>query len=188
MGNHLNQFHAKTWLLVVYAGFFGTLGLVVVLVGTTLLCGVQLAANGRTPEGMGLLMLVVGLVMLAFSALAVFNIIIRRGPVLEINQDGLALNIIGRSSLEKAPQTQSLALVSRQQRLWAPWSSVRAIEIAGHPLGRTLTIQADFFETREAWLEQQPAIAGRVAFGEAELDGSLDEVAETIRGFARPSY
>lgn len=60
--------------------------------------------------------------------------------------------------------------------------------MTGHSMARMLTIQADFYESSKSWLDQQPPLVGEITFSEGEIDGTLDELAETIRGFARPSY
>jgi hypothetical protein len=188
MGNYLNQFYAKTWIFVVYAGFFGMIGSVLTIIGLTMLCGFVMAADGRSTNGLAISILILGVVMIAFSALAILNIHVRRNPVLQVNSDGLELEVIGRSSLKEIPRIQSLWRASRQQRLWAPLASVRAVEITGHSMERTLTIRADFFDSSSSWREQQPPLTGEIAFSDGELDGSLEEIAETIKSFARPSY
>ena len=188
------QFSGKTWIFIVQALVFGGLGAFGLVLGPLFLLGVLKPADGRPGTAAGIALTVMSVPFLLMFALAAFNVLARRRPILRVCREGLEINMIGSSSLDGVPLVPGLVRVAwliisfqgfQRQTAWAPWPSFRRVAISGPPMARTLTISGEIIRPPQLDDDRQEPFANRIAFHEVEFDAPLDQVAATIEDYSQ---
>lgn len=192
------QFRGKTWIFLAQAVVFGSLALFALLMGPLFLSGALKRVDGKPAQDAGIALIAMGVVLSLPAALAIFNIVARRQPVVSLYREGIAVNLIGVSSLDHLPPvpgfSQALSLLRlawlilslqgfKQQLVYAPWGSFGAAQVSGLTMQRTLTIIAPFFRPG-AEGEPPTHITKAVSFAEAAFAASLDQIARTLTTYA----
>ena len=188
------QFTGKTWIFVVQALVFGGFAGFSLLLGPLFLLGILERADGKPGTEAGVALTIMGVPFLLIAALAIFNIIARRRPILRICREGLAVNMIGSSSLDGTPLLPSLVRVAwlivslqgfRQQILLAPWESLRGAGVSGLPMARSLTIAGAMFHAADIHFAQPDQAADQIVFPEVAVNEPLDRIATTVNAYFR---
>lgn len=188
------QFSGKTWIFIVQALVFGGLGVFSLVMGPLFLFGIMTRADGRPGTDAGIALTILSIPFLLVFALALFNVVARRRPILRVCREGLELNMIGSSSLDGIPLIPGLIRVAwliisfkgfKQQIVRAPWKSLRHVEVSGPPMAHTLTIVASILQPPIAQRNSWPPIANQIAFREVAFDAPLDQIADTINAYSQ---
>ncbi len=192
MSHHIptTEFLAKTWIFVVGAIVLGGLAAFSLILGPLFLFEVAKNARGQPAPDAGLALTIMSVPLALMFALAVFNIAARRRPLLRVCREGLAINLIGTSSLDGVPLVPTLVRVAwlivtlqgfRQQILFAPWASFRGASISGLPMVRKLTIAGDMY--RSSRIEPAEPFANQVVLDESAFVVPLEQIAGTINEY-----
>jgi hypothetical protein len=188
------EFDGKTWIFWAKALVLGGLAGFSLLFGPLIYFGVMRDVHGRHVPQAGIAMTIIGIPLLLVTMLALYNIVARRRPILGVYRDGVALNQIGASSLDRIPLVPGLfrtawLIVSlqgfRQQLAWAPWETLQSVNVSGLPLARSLTIVACFYRSRAAFDLRGEPFAGGMTVSQVEFIDPVDYIARTINRYAR---
>lgn len=188
------QFRGKTWIFFAQAIIFGQFAVFALVLGPLFLTGAMKRADGRPATDAGIPLTVMGTIFAAVTALAVFNIVARRRPLVRLCREGIVVNRIGVSSLDGVPAIpgfgRAMALLRvawlvvslqgfRQQLVYSPWESFRAAQVSGLTMQRRLTIFASFFRppNEEEWPEH---LGKWITFEEVAFAVPLDHVAHSV--------
>jgi hypothetical protein len=154
--------------------------------------------DGKPATDAGIPMTLVTLgVFLPVFGVAVFNLRLRRAPLVRICRDGIETRLIGRTSLDGVPlvpamvrfywgflSTQSF----RNRALRTLWTDVRGAQVAGLPAMRVLTIDGVFREIPDGVLAVTEPVTYRVIFQQVDFKQPLQDVANAIAAYiANPS-
>ena len=190
------EFSGKTWIFVAQVVVFGSLGGFSLIMGPLFLTGVIKPANGRPGNDAGIALTIMSIPLLLVFALAVFNLVARRRPILRLCREGLEVNIIGASSLDGIPLIPGLVRVAwlvismqgfKQQIMWVPWHYLGHVVVSGPPMARRLTIDASIPLRHAAPEVIQSAMASQITFHEVAFDASLDQIAASIIAYSQNS-
>ncbi|MFO1002829.1 MAG: hypothetical protein U0936_21065 [Planctomycetaceae bacterium] len=190
------QFSGKTWIFLVQALVFGGFALVSLTLGPLFLFEIMKDARGQPARDAGVALTVMSIPLLLVFALAVFNIVARRRPLISLYREGLAINMIGSSSLDGIPLIPGMLRVAwlilslegfRQQMLFAPWQSLKLTHVYGLPMMRQLTIAGSIFRSTDGDVANSAALAQQVTIPEVAFDESLDQIAATINAYCQNS-
>lgn len=188
------QFTGKTWIFVVQAVVFGVLGIFSLILGPLFLFEIMKDARGQPAVDAGVALTVTSVPLLCVFALAVFNTVARRRPVLRVCREGLAVNMIGSSSLDAIPLIPWVIRVTwlivslqgfKQQTLLAPWQTVHMADVAGPPMARTLTIIASWNRASDGQFPLPVPVANEIAFPEVAFRSPLEQIAHAINGYCQ---
>jgi hypothetical protein len=184
------RFTGKTWIFVAQAFVFGGFALFTLMLGPLFLFEIMKDARGQPARDAGVVLTIMSIPMLLVFALAVFNIVARRRPLICLHREGLAINIIGSSSLDGIPLIPGMIRVAwlilslqgfKQQMLFMPWQSFVGIQISGLPMARRLTIAGSMFRSTDGQIVHSAAVANQVTFPEVAFDSPLDLIAASIK-------
>ncbi len=194
MSHDQAQFFGKTWIFTsqsIVFGFFTIFGLVM---GPLFLTGTMKRADGAPDTGAGIALTAVTLVfMLPSFVLAVFNLRVRRAPLVRICRDGVEARLIGRTSIDGIPlvPTQARLLWGflstqffRTRVLRVLWPDLGDTPITGLPAMRVLSINGVFREAPDGLLLATEPVADRVIFQQVDFKRPLDEIATAISLYA----
>lgn len=186
------QFFGKTWIFVAQAIVFGGMGLFSAVLGPLCLLGLFKDVHGQPRPSAGIPLIVFSVPSLMLFALALFNILARRQPLLRLCREGIVISMIGSSSLDGVPLIPGLLRVAwlivsgqgfKKEVLIAPWETVHEARVDGPPMDHTLTVFASFYGAADADLGQQEPVAGQITLPEAAYSARLDQIAGAINGF-----
>ncbi len=186
------EFTGKTWIFVVQACVFGGLASFSLILRPLFLFEVMKDARGQPAPDAGVALTITSVPLALVFALAVFNIVARRRPLLRVCREGLAINMIGSSSLDGIPLVPTLVRVAwlivsfqgfREQVLFAPWISLHSVKISGLPMVRKLTIAGEMY--RSPRIELAEPFANQVVFDESAFAVPLEQVVATINEFGQ---
>ncbi|MDX1964170.1 MAG: hypothetical protein SFX18_13535 [Pirellulales bacterium] len=190
------QFTAKTWIYSIQLIVFGGLAAFCFLFGPLFLFGYLKRADGKSAFEAGIALSVMSLPFLLVAALAAFNLLARRRPLIRICQEGIEINLIGSSSLDNVPYLPGLVRVLwlvfslqgfRQQLLISLWESLHQSKVSGPPMARTLTLIGAFYRQGLSGPNQQTPVATRITFPEVAFARPLHEVASALRAYCQNS-
>jgi hypothetical protein len=108
MSIHPTQCYGKTWIYRSQSIIFGGFTLFGLIMGPLFLTGAMKSADGTPAKdaGIGLTAVTLGFMLPAF-AMAVFNLRVRRAPLIQICREGIETRLIGRTSLDGVPLVPS---------------------------------------------------------------------------------
>ena len=188
------RFTGKTWIFVAQSVIFGALAGISLLLGPLFLFGIMKDASGKSAVDADIALTIMSVPFLLVTALAVFNILARRRPIVSICREGVQVNLIGSSSLDGVPLLPSLIRVAwlilsfqgfKQQLLIAPWHSLHHARISGLQMARRFTIVGSFFPVARGGIGPAAPVATEVAFPEVAFDAPLDQVAAAINVYCQ---
>jgi hypothetical protein len=188
------QFNGKTWIYLVLVLVFGGLACFCLLLGPLFLFGVLKRANGSPATDAGVALTIFAVPFSLLAALALFNILARRRPIIRVCRETLEINLIGSSSLDGVPLIPGAIRIAwllvsmqgfKQQTLLAPWQSLRYVQISGPPMARTLTITGLLYRVGPGPAAQATPVANQISFSEAAFDVPLDRIAATVDAYWR---
>jgi hypothetical protein len=142
------QFQGKIWIYVAQAAVFGGLGMFSLVMGPLFLFGALKKADGTPATDAGIALCSMTVPFFLIFAFAMFNIRVRRLPVLQLFREGLEIVLIGTSSLDQIPLPALIriawSIVStegfRTKVVRVPWECFRGVEVSGVPMARQLSI------------------------------------------------
>jgi hypothetical protein len=182
------EFRGKTWIFLVLVIIFGGLGAFSLLLGPLFLSGTLKNARGQpVPDG-GIALCIVSVPFLLLFALAVFNLVARRRPILRVCREGVEVHIIGSSALARIPLIPGLIRVLwpaislqgfKRSIFRAPWDSFPYADVSGLPMARTLTIVGSF-RTVCARAASSATVVEQISLPDATFRVLLDRIAATI--------
>ncbi len=188
------HYPGKTWIFYAQAYIFGGFGFFGLVLGPLFLFGVMKDAQGRPATDAGVGLTITSVLLLLVFALAVFNIVARRRPMLAVCREGLAVNMIGSSSLDGVPLIPSMIRVAwlvvsrqgfKQQVILVPWQSLHHADISGLPMARVLTIVGPIYRASDQAFNNAIPLANQVVIREVAFDDPLEEIAEMINLYRR---
>lgn len=188
------QFAGKTWIFIAQALVFGALSLFGFLLGPLFLLQIVKDARGRPATDAGVALLLVSVPMLLVFLLAVFNIVARRQPLIRLCREGLAINVIGSSTLDGVFLIPGIVRVAwliislqgfGQQMLLAPWQSLQQARVSGPPMARTLTIIASLYRPADPQASELIPVAKQIAFREVAFRTPLEQIAQEINRYSK---
>lgn len=186
------QFTGKTWIFIAQALVVGGLGIFSLILGPLFLFGVMKDARGQPAPDAGVALTIMSVPFLLSFALAVFNVVTRRRPIIRVCREGLVINMIGSSSLDGIPLIPTMIraawlIVSlqgfKQQILVAPWESLQNAAVSGPPMARTLTIVGPMFRAMNP--RDTAAQANQITFRDVAFVLPLHQIAGTIQAYWR---
>jgi hypothetical protein len=186
------QFTGKTWVFVVQALVVGGLATFSLTLGPLFLFQILKDANGQPATDAGVALTIMSVPLLLLVALAVFNIAARRRPLLRVCREGLAINMIGSSSVGGIPLVPGVIRVAwlilsfqgfKQQVLFVPWQSLGDIGISGPPLAQTLTIVGSMFRADDGQIRQTTLVANQISFRDAAFKSPLEQILGSINAY-----
>lgn len=188
------QFRPKSWIYLVSALIFGGLAAFSMAMGPLFLTGAMKRADGKPATDAGIALCVFGLAFGAIAALALFQVLAHRQPLLRLCREGIIVNRVAASSLDDLPLIpgfgKMVALLRiawlvvslqgfRQHFVYAPWETFQTAEVGGLAMQRKLTIFALFFRP-VAGAAQPQCIADQFIFEEVAFARPLDEIVRSI--------
>jgi hypothetical protein len=192
------RFQAKTWIYLPAAIFMGLFVVFGLIMGLLFLTGTMKRVDGRpaTDAGIAITAVTLGFCLPAFCA-AVFNLQVRRAPLVRICLEGIEARLIGQTSLDGVPlvpaavrfywgfiSTQSF----RNRALRTLWTDVRGAQVTGLPSMRILAIDGVFREIPDGVLAGTAPVTHRVIFQQVDFKKPLQDVANAIAFYtANPS-
>lgn len=188
------EFSGKTWIFYAQALILGCLGTFSLICGPLFLFGVVKPANGKPGTDAGIALSIIAIPLLLIAALAVFNILARRRPIIRILPTGIEVNQIGCSSLDAVPLLPGLLRVAwlivsrqgfRQQLLFAPWESFSHAMVVGPVMSRTLIILGKFCPTTASGPVDSGKVHGQIAIHEVAFTSDVTQIAAAINEYSR---
>jgi hypothetical protein len=158
--------------------------------GPLFLFGLMKSADGRPTTDAGIALCIMSVPLCLVCALAVFNLMARRRPILRLCREGLEVNQIGVSSLDGVPLVPGWIRVAwlilsrqgfRQELVRTHWQTLESVHTGGVPMARTLTIDAAFYRRADA--DGSPSIS-QLCFREVAFEVPVDHIALAVNGFA----
>jgi hypothetical protein len=194
MSIHPTQFYGKTWIYWAQSIIFGGLTLFGLIMGPLFLTGAMKRADGKPAEdaGIGLTAVTLGF-MLPVFVVAVFNLRVRRAPLIQIWREGIETRLIGRTSIDGVPLVPAMVRIVwgfitmqsfRNRALRTFWPDVRGAQVAGLPAMRILFVNGVFREIPDGPLIVTEPVANRVIFQQVDFKRPLPVVAEAIAFYA----
>ena len=183
------DFYAKVWYHYVLAIVFTSFTVFCAILGPLFLFDMLRPADGKPGTDAGIAMSIIALPMGLLAMLGWFNVYSRRRPLLRIYREGIEINVIGASSLDRVPLIPPLARVAwaivslqgfKKQVGWIPWSTLRIVQVTGLPMVRVMVIEATIAYPTFRHGERGARIGECVAFSEAVFRDPLDVIASTI--------
>jgi hypothetical protein len=138
---------------------------------------------------------VIGLVtafVLPKSALAMYQALGRREPLIRIYREGLEVRLVGRASLDNLPHflewiTLYWSLFSlqgfRTKRLRIAWADLEEIRLTGRASVRVLIFRGPFWRAREVAGSSAPPAADHARFDQQDFSVPMDEIAAAVTHF-----
>ncbi len=188
------QFAGKIWIFVVQALVCGGLAVFSLLLGPLFLFEIMKDARGQPATDAGVALTVMSIPFLLVFALAVFNLVARRRPVVRLCRQGLAINMIGSSTLDGTPLIPGAIRVAwlvvslqgfRQQMVMAPWESLRGARVSGPAMAQTLTIAGSMYRASHEPTERPTAIGNLIEFPEVAFTAPVEQIAHAINGYCQ---
>ncbi len=184
-----STFFAKRWIYFAQAIVFGGLAFLSLVMGPLFLIGaIRDARNQLRPEA-GLALSIMSLPLMLVFATAVFNIRMRRKPVLRLFREGMQLRRIGVSRLDGVPVPAMVRVLwtiasleaFRQTTYRVEWSRLAGAQVGGIPTARVLALSGDFFKVPGDTTELLTQTTLGVSFAQHEFVGPLDGIAAAIQ-------
>ncbi|MDX1930799.1 MAG: hypothetical protein SFV81_30020 [Pirellulaceae bacterium] len=185
-------FFAKTWYHGVLAAVSSHLAAMCTIMGPLFLFGFMKKADGTSGVDAGIALCALATPMILLALLGWSNVLVRRKPLLRIDDEGIEVNLIGRSSLDGVPLIPPVIRVMwlvvslqgfKQQLGWIPWEMYRGVQIGGMPMVRTLFIDATIAFESSTGADMQLRLVDGTAFVDADFQVPLEKVAATIQAF-----
>ena len=190
MSHHPTQFFGKTWIYSARAMIFGGFTLFGLIMGPLFFTGAMKRVDGTPAKDAGIAITVVTLgFMLPAFALAVFNLRVRRAPLLQVRREGVEARLIGRTSFDGLPLVPARVrfvwgLIStqsfRNRALRTFWPDVRGAQVAGLPAMRVLLVEGVFREIPDGPLIVMESVTNRIIFQQVDFKKPLPDVAGAI--------
>jgi hypothetical protein len=183
------SFTGKTWIHIAVAIVFGSLAIFGLTFGPLFLFEIMKNARGQPAADAGVALTIMSIPLSLVFALAVFNILARRRPILRVCREGLAINMIGSSSLDGIPFIPGIIRVAwliislqgfKQYVVWVPWESLQNAVVFGPRMSLTMVIIGAVFQPTHAETATRIPIANELTFHEAAFRARLDEIASSI--------
>jgi hypothetical protein len=186
------EFYSKLWYRLVSAWFCTAFAAFSAILGPLFLFGVLEPANGKPGTDAGIGLSIMSVFFGLFAALAWFNVVSRRVPLLKLRREAIQITVVGRSSLDAVPLLPSLLraawlLVSlqgfRNEVGWISWDLLRGVRVERAGWSRFLIIEGLILypdvraNQRKARYEQSIEIA------DAESAVPLEQLASAITSF-----
>ncbi len=189
-------FMAKTWIFTVQLLVFGGLAAFGLILGPLFFLGFMNKANGAPATDAGIGLTAMSLPFLMVSALALYNIMARRRPLLRICREGIEIVQIGSSSLDRFPLIPGVIrvawlILSRQgfkrRIVRIPWHCFRDAWVSGPPMAQSLTIYAPQSDATGEDLLEGPSVADQIVLPEVIFSTPLDHIVAAINWNANAS-
>jgi hypothetical protein len=190
MSDHQTQFYGKTWIYWAQSIIFGLFAIFGLIMGPLFLTGTMERADGKpgTEAGIGITAVTLVFMLPAF-VLAVFNLRVRRLPLVRICREGVEARLIGRTSIDSVPLVPGLVrflwgLISTQSFRNRPvrvhWPDLMDAQVTGLPAMRVLSINGIFREFHDGLLIVTEPVANQAVFQQTDFKRPLQDVANAI--------
>ncbi len=178
---------AKTWIFWAQAIVFGGFGLFCLILGPLFLTGILTPAHGGSGQPAGVALSIFACAFLAVFALAIFNILACRQPLIVCDHETARFGLVGASALNGVPMVPGFVRVGwlilsgqgfRKQVITVPHDAILGVDVQGLPMQKSLTIRfADGFapDGRAALRE--------IRYSDAAFVEPIDAVAEQLRAY-----
>jgi hypothetical protein len=172
---------------------FGGLSVLSLIMGPLFYFGLLKDANNRNAPHAGIMLSIMGMLFLSIFCLALFNILARRQPLIRLYREGLELNILGSSTLDKViflPGIIRVAwlLISLQgfkRKIYRiPWHCYHVTRITGLPMCKIITFFADIFPSDASDFLTIQAVTHDISFPQVAFKCQLDQISDTIREYS----
>lgn len=186
MAKPATRFRARTWIFwaqAIFCGFFCVFGLVVgpllYVFGTKDPRNQRFQQAGFWISAVTLFLFVPGLVK------AIFNILERRKPLLALYQEGIAVRLVGRSTLDGVPGMPNLLRFAwgvlsgqsfRSHAVYGRWEEFREAQVRGLPSMRILILHGTFRR-----IDNDESVGDEIVFPQVEFRPPLPEIARVIQ-------
>jgi hypothetical protein len=188
------RIYGKRWYFIVASLLLGSLAAFSLIMGPLFLLGVAKRVDGSEAFDAGIALTIFGCVMLPIAFLAAYNAWVRRKPVITVDSEGIAIWLIGASSLDGVPLLpgwiRTLWSVFsgqgfRKQMGWIPWERFHNVAVVGNRIQKSLYFYGDIlYPDMSQDGSMEVSIGHHVAFADSELKRSVEDVRDDILEFA----
>jgi hypothetical protein len=182
MAKTATRFRAKTWIFwaqAIFCGLFCAFGLIM---------GPLLYTFGaKDPKHREAGLWITGITLVLFVpglAKAVFNILARRKPLVQLYREGITVRLVGRSTLDGVPGVPGLLRFAwgvlsgqsfRSHALYSYWKELRGARVEGLPAMRILILDGTF-----RGLDDDEIVGDQLVFPQVEFRKPLQDLARVI--------
>jgi hypothetical protein len=190
MSHGRTHFYGKTWIYRAQAIVFGSFTIFGLCTGPLFLTGTWERADGKPGTGAGIGLTAVTLVfMLPVFVLAVFNLRVRRQPIVRLCREGIEARLIGGTRVDGVP-----LLPTQVRLLWGflsteffrvrvfrvLWPDVVGAQVTGLPGMRLLCVHGAFREISDGTALVTQPVANDLTIQQVYLKRPLEELATAI--------